>query len=80
MKGIKVQVFASLKEYFNSEFEISTSLSTILDLKEELEKMNPSAKKILQACRFAINENFVSLEYTINENDKIVILPPSSGG
>lgn len=80
MKSIKVQVFASLKDYFNTEFEITTSLTSVLELKNELEKINPSAKKILQASRFAINENFVSLEYKLNENDKVVVLPPSSGG
>ena len=80
MAIIHIQVFASLKEYFNSEFELTASISTISELKIELEKLNPNSKKILQACRFAIKENFVSQEYILNENDKIVILPPSSGG
>jgi molybdopterin synthase sulfur carrier subunit len=80
MLKIQIQVFAALKDYFKSDFEIIASINTVHELKEELEKLNPRSKKVLQASRFAINENFVSQEYKLNENDKVVVLPPSSGG
>ncbi len=80
MATIQIQVFAVLKDYFKSEFEITGSISTVLELKIEMEKLNPDSKKILQASRFAIDEKFVSQEYKLNENDKVVVLPPSSGG
>ena len=53
---------------------------TIKDLKNELERLNPGSGKILQACRFAVNENFVSQDYNLKEHDKVAVIPPSSGG
>ncbi len=80
MSKIQIQVFAVLKDHFKPTFEIEIKESTIEDLKTELIKQSPASSKILQACRFAINENFVSLDYKLKENDKIAIVPPSSGG
>jgi len=80
MRMVQVQVFAVLKNYFNQEFEIKGSVSTIEELKKELEALNPSAAKVLQACRFAVNDTFVQGEYKLKEDDKVVVLPPSSGG
>ena len=80
MSKIEIQVFAVLKDYFKPNFELSISEFTIETLKAELEKLNPSSSKILQACRFAVNENFISHDYKLKENDKVAIIPPSSGG
>jgi molybdopterin converting factor small subunit len=80
MTKIQVQVFAVLKDYFKPTFELKFSAVTIGELKAELEKMNPDSKKVLQACRFVVDENFVSYEYNLKENDKVVVIPPSSGG
>ncbi len=80
MSGIQIQVFAVLKDYFKQEFVLRGDLTTIGELKSELERLNPSSKKILQACRFAVNDSFVSVDYKLNEYDKVVVLPPSSGG
>lgn len=78
--SVQVQVFAVLKNYFSTEFKLESSALTIEELKSEMEKINPSSKKILQACRFAVNDQFVTQEYKLNEHDKVVVLPPSSGG
>jgi sulfur-carrier protein len=78
--SVQVQVFAVLKDYFKTEFELESPIVTIEELKGEMEKMNPSSKKILQACRFAVNDQFVTQDYKLNEHDKVVVLPPSSGG
>ena len=78
--SVQIQVFAVLKDYFKTEFEFSSPIASIQELKMEMEKMNPASKKILQACRFAVNDEFVTPEYKLNEHDKVVVLPPSSGG
>ena len=80
MSKIEIQVFAVLKNYFEPTFEIHTSASTMEELQTELEKLNPASAKLLDACRFAVNENFISKEYKLKENDKVTIIPPSSGG
>ncbi len=80
MSTLQIQVFAVLKDFFKQEFEVNVPVSTIEELKNEMVRINPSAQKILQACRFAVNDQFVSNEYNLHEHDKVVVLPPSSGG
>lgn len=80
MSKIQIQVFAVLKDYFKQNFELSLQDYTIEQLRDELIRLNPGSKKIMQACRFSVNENFVSTDYTIKEYDRIAVIPPSSGG
>ena len=80
MTKIEIQVFAVLKNYFKQNFELPIQVYTIEELKMQLIKLNPASDKVLQACRFAVNENFVSLDYKLKDNDKVAIIPPSSGG
>jgi molybdopterin synthase sulfur carrier subunit len=80
MITINIQVFAVLKDYFENEFSISVSENSIRGLKVALETKNPEAKKIIPSCRFAFNEQLISDDYKLNNNDKIIVLPPSSGG
>ncbi len=77
---MKIEVFASLKDHFDKEFLIEEALASIKELKEHFQKINPDSSGILAACRFAISEEFVSDDYLINENDHILVIPPSSGG
>lgn len=78
---VTVCVFAALKTHFKNEFslEIDNNIS-ISQLVEKLTVLNPLAKPVLSRCRFAIDENFVSQEYIINDEERICIIPPSSGG
>jgi molybdopterin synthase sulfur carrier subunit len=80
MSKIQIQVFAVLKDYFKPNFELNIQDFTVEQLKLELVKLNPGAQKILQACRFLVNENFVSQDYNLKEYDRVAIIPPSSGG
>lgn len=80
MFHIKVQVYAGLKEYFNTDFDVEVSDLSIKGLKDVLEIYNPESSHILTHCRFAVNDSFISGEYKLNEHDKVFVLPPSSGG
>ncbi|MDQ2719893.1 MAG: MoaD/ThiS family protein [Bacteroidota bacterium] len=79
--NITIQVFAVLKEYFEEKFEMNfpfqSSCTTILEL---LGKRHPQAMGLLSKCRVASEEAILDNDYTINHNDKIYIIPPSSGG
>jgi len=78
---MKIQVFAVLKDYYSESFEINNpQIDTIQELKNELIKINDSASQIINACRFAINEEFVSGNFQLKANEHIYIIPPSSGG
>jgi molybdopterin synthase sulfur carrier subunit len=80
MSKIEIQVFAVLKNYFKPTFELTIKAYTLEELKKQLIELNPASHKVLQACRFAVNENFVSQDYKLKEHDKIAVIPPSSGG
>ena len=75
-----VQVFAMLKDHFDNEFEVSSEIRTTDQLKSYLAAYRPSSAHILDNCRFAVNEEFVDMNYKLNANDIITIIPPSSGG
>jgi molybdopterin synthase sulfur carrier subunit len=77
---MKIQTFAVLKDYFSPELETAEDFETIAALKTYLVQQNPSAQDILDISRFAVNNIFVELDFKINANDYICIIPPSSGG
>ena len=76
---MKVTVYAVLKDYFEQSFDID-KVSSVQELKKKLEEIKPSAAPVLNACRFAVNDEFVDLDFKIKEDDSISILPPASGG
>jgi molybdopterin converting factor small subunit len=78
---IKIKVFAAMKDFFDSEFEIEVPPQvSVSDLFNILMVKQPFVLPILTKSRVAIDENFVGSDYTLNENDHVYILPPSSGG
>lgn len=79
-KIMTIEVFAVLKEYFDKEFQLQTSAKNIAELKQQLALQNPEAINVLELCRFAVHDEFVDQNFTINPNDTISIIPPSSGG
>ena len=77
---MKIQVYAVLKDYFEKEFTLQQSFDTINSLKSFLIDKNPKAENVLNSSRFAVDNEFVENDYSLNENDSISIMPPSSGG
>jgi len=77
---MKIEVFAALKYYFDSEFEITSNVSSIEAIKAILVNLQPSAVDILDSCRFAVNDEFIDNDFQLQESDTISIIPPSSGG
>ena len=77
---MKVTVYAILKDYFDSSFSIDEKVFSVAELKNKLVQKTPQAAPLLDACRFAVNDEFVDLDFKIKEDDSISILPPASGG
>ena len=81
MEKVEVQLFAALTDHFGRNVAVELNgdqkVAAVIDA---LEKQNPSATGLLKDCRFAVNENFVDLNYELNDGEKIFIIPPSSGG
>jgi len=80
MKNITILFFGKLKETWNtSELKQTTQVNTIEELYVELLKLcdeEPHKASI----KVAINDEFVTWETSINDNDTIAFLPPASGG
>ncbi len=79
-KQMKIHVFGGLKDYFTSEFDLTGIVRNTDELKAALLVINGQAGPLLSACRFAIADGFIDNEFKLNENDIIVVIPPSSGG
>lgn len=77
---MKVQVFATLKDHFETEFDVDDGLTNVSSLQAYLESLRPAAASLLDRCRYAVQDEFVNKDYQLKENDTIFIIPPSSGG
>jgi molybdopterin converting factor small subunit len=77
---MKVHVFAVLKDHFDKEFEIEDDISNAAELKSFLIQVRPEAATILNNCRFAVNDEFVEMNFKLQSYDTVTIIPPSSGG
>ncbi len=77
---MKIQVFAGLKDHFEKEFVVTEPIENVAALKALLINKNQKAEKLVNLCRFAVGNEFVDLNYSLNQNDVISIIPPSSGG
>lgn len=77
---MKVEVFAVLKDFYDKRFTVDAALQDINELKRYLITQKPEAARVLNACRFAVNDELVSPNYNLKADDYISIIPPSSGG
>jgi molybdopterin converting factor small subunit len=77
---MKIYVYAALKDHFQPEFELEGSVRNTDELKSRLQALNTNATELLQSCRFAVEEGFIENDFKLNENDTVIVIPPSSGG
>ena len=77
---MKIHVYAGLKDYFSSEFELEAIAHNTDELKLRLLDINGQAGQILDSCRFAVEEGFIDNAYKLKANDTVIIIPPASGG
>ena len=77
---MKIEVFAVLKDFYDKQFTIGEALKDINELKCYLIAQRPEAKGILGSCRFAVNDELVGSHYNLKSDDRISVIPPSSGG
>lgn len=75
-----IRVYAALKEYFQTEFELEEPVTNTTALIDRLQRINPAAAALLSRCRFAVQDKFIDPEYKLDAQDKVIIIPPGSGG
>lgn len=62
----------------NSTIKYKTDLKDIDELKKALQNQYPNLAK--QTYKIAINQEIITENSTINDNDEIAFLPPFAGG
>ena len=79
---VTVQLFASIKdEVGHSSIDIElTEPATVADLRNSIAKAYPSTGPIVSRSAFALDNQFVGDDKTINENNEVACIPPVSGG
>lgn len=76
----KIKTFAILSDLLGDSFEISAENNSIESLKKSLIERNSVAEKILASSRFVVENRFVENDYVFENEQLILIMPPSSGG
>lgn len=78
---MKIHVFAALKDYMPTEFELDvSSVNTIVGISELLKNKFPQAEELLNACRYSTESEMLSVDQEITNYENIFVIPPSSGG
>ena len=79
---IKVKFFAILRERAGTA-EVTKDIrdgSTVMDLWQTLQqdfpKLNVEGIRLL----YAVNQNYVSADFELSDQDEVVFIPPVSGG
>lgn len=77
---IKVLLFANIREIIQKT-HIFIEATTIHQLIEMIQFTYPNIIEPLNSCVISVNQNIVNdLNYILNENDVIAIIPPISSG
>ncbi len=80
MIHISIHTFAVLKDRIPDGLVLEFQQQcTISEVQERLKKEYPEMD-VMDNCRFAINEEFVSSDSIISDDTEVFIIPPSSGG
>lgn len=79
-KSIQLQYYASLREQTGcSEEEVTTVAKTAADLYDELADQH-DFNQAKSSLRVAINDEFCDWETELESDDRLVFIPPVSGG
>ncbi|MBC7225123.1 MAG: MoaD/ThiS family protein [Anaerolineae bacterium] len=79
---VVVRLFAAVREALGQE-TLTLRLpagSTVRHAREEVERLAPEARPLLQRCLPARNREFASLDDPVHEGDELAFLPPVGGG
>ena len=80
--SIEVQFFGHYSEYFGGR-PLSVSLpfgAKLNDLVKLLVEADARLDSMTQGCRFAVGEDYASLDAVLKEDCTVAVLPPMSGG
>jgi molybdopterin converting factor subunit 1 len=79
---VRIKFFAILRERAGTG-EVSKEVadgSTVAELWRQLQKDYPKLDVPGIRLLYAVNQNYVSLDHKLSDNDEVVFVPPVSGG
>lgn len=78
---VRVNVFANLKDHYDPVFTLEVPDDARVEhILAELAMRHPQSQELLESCRIAVGEDLVDKNYSLQENEELFLLPPSSGG
>ena len=79
---IRVKFFAILRERAGTSEAMKevAAGSTVADLWRQLQGEYPGLDVPGIRLLYAVNQNYVGLDYKLNDKDEVVFVPPVSGG
>jgi molybdopterin synthase sulfur carrier subunit len=78
---VRVLYFSQVKDKVGkNEEELEFEGKTLKDLVDVLVNKYPNIEDILKRSMFAVNESYETMDYNLQDNDIIAIIPPVSGG
>ncbi len=83
MITIELKLFAMFREYLKKDslvLQVATSLpvSKVIAVLQDQKYLSPAQK--IPPLRFAVNEEFVSSDYLLQDGDVLCLVPPVAGG
>lgn len=77
---VKVLLFANIREIIQKT-HIFIEATNIYQLMEMIKFAYPNTIEPLNSCVVSVNQNIINdLNYILNENDEVAIIPPISSG
>jgi sulfur-carrier protein len=78
---LHLQFFAVLKDVYGAEKSLPCEGTvTVAMLRKLLVREQAQSQALLDKCRFAVGNQFVSDDYVLEVGEKVLVMPPSSGG
>ncbi len=79
MSTHKVKAFGITKDILGGRETVVDGVQTVGDLRQSLQMKYPSLRG-LRSLFIAVNQQYASDEYELQEGDEIALIPPVSGG
>ncbi|MFN3870412.1 MAG: molybdopterin converting factor subunit 1 [Aquificaceae bacterium] len=77
---MKVKYFAVVRERLKKEEEELDFKGTVAQLRQLLIEKYPELEPVLKVSLFAVDEEYVEEDYVIKGEERVVLIPPVSGG
>jgi molybdopterin converting factor subunit 1 len=79
---IKLRFFASVRERLGIAETLwqGSDHETVGTIWEALKRNHPELALLEKSLAFAVNQEYVSRDYPLKDNDELALIPPVSGG